>query len=505
MQYRTQVDFHRLLCDLFAMYPYCREEAVLVELIANALDAKASVIEMRTNPAQRKFEMIDDGRGMTEREFKDYHDIAVSPKIRGQGIGFAGLGAKLALELCHDVVTETWSDIYRGVSRWRFEGNELVWDKREGTGLRDEDKALTHRGTRTTLSLLTHSQILNAQDVADTVLRHYYPLLDPDLSRIYREGKVHPRGVRFLVNGHEVTAPSLPADAEKEVFWLRLGRRQRPAGIGYFVLAREELDEDLQGIALSTFGKVITREWFKKYPRDGSRITGIVEVPELVECLTTSKNAFIKTGSEGQKFYRYYRELQKVFGDWLLRIGKMEPVAREPREAARLESLVRDILRFVPELAAFFASRTRADVAIADQNGEAQRIAVVGAQKVHGTRGGEGEGEGVPVWPGQEPFQVPGPEDGSDVAAIVVPRTIKVGPKLAWVDAPDRAEMSWVDGDTILINSAHPAYQKAEQRGLTEYHNLTAIATSLVILKGPESPDEVFELVNKFMTGWASV
>ena len=51
--------------------------------------------------------IVDDGVGMRRRELARYHDVASSTKIRGAGIGFAGVGIKVALLVCTDVVTET--------------------------------------------------------------------------------------------------------------------------------------------------------------------------------------------------------------------------------------------------------------------------------------------------------------------------------------------------------------------------------------------------------------
>lgn len=43
---------------------------------------------------------------MRRRELARYHDLASSTKTRGAGIGFAGVGIKLGLLVCEEVVTE---------------------------------------------------------------------------------------------------------------------------------------------------------------------------------------------------------------------------------------------------------------------------------------------------------------------------------------------------------------------------------------------------------------
>lgn len=114
-----------LLDDLASSYTYALDEAVLVELIANSLDAKAANIGIRLDAKRSTFTVKDDGTGMTQDEFERYHDLAESTKVRGRGIGFAGLCAKLAHQVGRRVVTETWSVGYRGASEWGFKGSDL--------------------------------------------------------------------------------------------------------------------------------------------------------------------------------------------------------------------------------------------------------------------------------------------------------------------------------------------------------------------------------------------
>ena len=42
--------------------------------------------------------------GMHRRELARYHDIAASTKLRGEGIGFAGVGIKLGLLVSSEVI-----------------------------------------------------------------------------------------------------------------------------------------------------------------------------------------------------------------------------------------------------------------------------------------------------------------------------------------------------------------------------------------------------------------
>lgn len=116
----TRVDLLHLLEDLRDAYPGSLEETILTEIVANSLDSGASRIKIETDPAQSAFTVIDDGSGMRRQELARYHDIAASAKSRGEGIGFAGVGIKLGLLVCEEVLTETRRASSHVASLWHL-------------------------------------------------------------------------------------------------------------------------------------------------------------------------------------------------------------------------------------------------------------------------------------------------------------------------------------------------------------------------------------------------
>ncbi|HOA83921.1 MAG TPA: ATP-binding protein, partial [Thermodesulfovibrio thiophilus] len=115
----TRVNLKHLLEDIRDSYPCPHEEAIITELIANALDAGASQIRFVIDQERRTMSILDNGKGMTRQDFEKYHDIAASTKSRGEGIGFAGVGVKLSLLIAEKVITETKSrGFYKGTS-WK--------------------------------------------------------------------------------------------------------------------------------------------------------------------------------------------------------------------------------------------------------------------------------------------------------------------------------------------------------------------------------------------------
>ena len=103
----TRVDLIHLLEDLRDAYPGAAEETILTEIVANALDSGATGVTVTVDPVASTLTVADDGAGMRRPELARYHDLATSSKVRGRGIGFAGVGIKLALLVSRQVLTET--------------------------------------------------------------------------------------------------------------------------------------------------------------------------------------------------------------------------------------------------------------------------------------------------------------------------------------------------------------------------------------------------------------
>ena len=187
----SKVNARHLLDDLASSYSYSLEEAVLVEMIANSLDARSTNIHISLNVDDGTLTIEDGGGGMSQDDFEKYHDLAESRKERGRGIGFAGLGAKLAHKVAHKVVTETRVGVYRDASEWRFKGDDLTWNHTRARTLQDN-------GTKVTLYLAQRwRRILRRDFVEGVIERHYGALLDPFLSKIYEWEAIYPQGVTF--------------------------------------------------------------------------------------------------------------------------------------------------------------------------------------------------------------------------------------------------------------------------------------------------------------------
>ena len=463
----SKVNARHLLDDLASSYTYSLEEAVIGEMIANSLDAKSSNIFIDLNRRAKTLALTDDGPGMGPDEFMDYHDLAQSRKVKGTGIGFAGLGAKLGHKVARKVVTETRHDGYRDASEWSLKRTDLEWR-------RVRSRTLAENGTKVTLHLTDRAQTMLAPDfVLGAIRRHYGALLDPFLSKVYIWNSIYPFGVTVHLDGEALpTQPLVPSSnvqvrREMDVF----GKGRHLVGRAVFVLTNEPLPEEQQGIAISTFGKNIRRDTLGVHPRRPEYITGWVEAPDLVECLTLNKQNFSTSGRQGEKFKRIRRQLQKPFVDWLQEIGEARRSEERQSAPRRLERETAEILRRIPELRFLLGAQLRERVETPDSSGETESSLAPAMQATFGIgTGAVGEGD-APPYPGQDEGQAPKADSSGDVPTRSRPRTVRGGPRIERVADSERDEMSWVEGDTVFINTGHPTHLLAGRRGSSDITN----------------------------------
>jgi hypothetical protein len=191
----TRVDLLHLLEDLRDAYPGPTDESILTEIVANALDSGARTISVVTDPVAATFTLVDDGLGMHRRELSRYHDLAISSKTRGQGIGFAGVGIKLALLVSREVVTETRRAGRQVATSWALGGRQRApWRWVSPPGL------VGAGGTAVRLALENPlAPLLDAGFVEASLRRHFQTLLDPFFDEIL--AAQYPGRIRFVVNG----------------------------------------------------------------------------------------------------------------------------------------------------------------------------------------------------------------------------------------------------------------------------------------------------------------
>lgn len=171
---RLKVDILKVIENFVEMYPYPAAECLLIEAIANCLDAKANKIDISINvvdDGKKIFRVIDNGKGMTEDQFEEnYHALSVSSKVKGEGIGFAGVGSKLYLIFLatgESIFTETKSESFHGASNITLIDNEPRW-------IYINKKNLSHTGTLYEMKLNEKDADFLTQENTIKIIQSYY-------------------------------------------------------------------------------------------------------------------------------------------------------------------------------------------------------------------------------------------------------------------------------------------------------------------------------------------
>ena len=522
----TRVDLLHLLEDLRDAYPGALEETILTEIVANSLDSGAHVISIGCDAAAATLTIVDDGSGMQRRELSRYHDIAASTKTRGQGIGFAGVGIKLALLVCEDVVTETRRGKTHVASRWRLASRHKApwkWEPPAGR--------VAQRGTAVQMRLSNPlSPLLDTGYCAAALARHFGPLLDdrfrPMLDEHYRAP------IRFEINGVPV-APDDREEGENAPIEVRLSRRRKPSAVGFLRRESGPLPEDQRGLAISTLGKVIRRgwDWLALTPANPDRIGGVIEVPALAECLTLNKADFIRNGHRGATFLAYRKAIQEAVGHQLAMWGDARNAEEESnRRAAR--PLERDLERVLAELSDDFplvaslverreggqkrlpmgGGAAGGPLAATMETMRAYPEAPDAAELLAESRAAAEATEGAPdgatdaaAPPGAESAPEPdrperSPSDLSLSGTGGRRRPARYGLQIRFERQEGSSDLARLVESTVWINAAHPAYERAAASRSEGYHAALSVAFALAPLAVEPARERAF--VAAFLERW---
>jgi len=297
----TVSDWKKLIQDFRDQFPYDPFTALIVETFANALDAEATKIRIYVDG--NTYKILDNGKGMTPYEFKEYHNIASLTKRRGEGIGFAGVGAKVFLDRAEYTITETTSTNFNCATHWAFYGDSLEWEP-----VATLNKIVYPTGTYVEVKLRNEEDIskLNPQFVKK-VLRQYY--------NVTLLGYYHVKNV--TINEKEVDSWQVPESEveRKKEFEFKYGKYRIK---GFFVKSTKALPEEFQGPFIVVYGKTVMQWWFRQYPLNSETFYGLILADPLIDILRTYKSDFERTSMLWKKFHA---KMGRVLSEWLDEIG----------------------------------------------------------------------------------------------------------------------------------------------------------------------------------------
>ncbi len=490
---QSKVNFKKLVHDLADMYQDDTFDVVLTELVANALDAKASEISISWDDRNRTLVVMDDGNGMDSEAFAQYHDFAAELKTRGDGIGFAGVGAKISFNIAHRVVTETRCDGLTSASDWRWhDDGTLRWNRIQANRLKSSGTRVEVHFDPGDIPTDVDSEYLIA-----VLKRHYLPLFISEFVDAYAAGNLYLTRPRFVVNGALVQQVNLDTIAS---LIQRVNLKLGSAGWGAIGVSERDcpVGDGAYGVLLCTHGKVIKHELFGLSTGVlGTKLFGIVEIPGLIDYLTTNKSD-LKGGPGRSKGLRQLLDLvSEELKKFLAKHGVAAAKPQRNRLSEKLERELTKMIKQLPELQDFDGLLRKSRVLRKNMDGNTLTTEVT-SQNTRETTHSDNRGH------------TNGSNGGSSRAEDKTGKTQanqqrsrrNQGPRVAFEEHPDRGETAWLNSDVIVINSGHGAYRRQatqEQASLTYCMFAIGIALDKAELVPP--PDGI-SYVDRFITIW---
>lgn len=497
--FETRVNLKYLLEDIRDSYSLPLEEVIITELVANALDSQAKNISFFIDALDNSLTIVDDGKGMRRPNLKEYHNIAATTKHKGQGIGFAGVGAKLSLLITKEVITETKGGYgSRAATTWHLSSpHRAPWKF-----IPFSNKVKTPKGTAVTIRFdKLDSLLLSAQFLNQTISKHFLPLLFNDFqNKIFKY--FYPKGINFFIEGQQLSQLTLNPDIDQS-FTIKLkdkSKRASLAGFGFLAPSNTFLPTSFNGINVSTFGKIIKRgwEWLGIDPTH-KNITGLIEMPLLAEILTTNKTDFLQDSASLKKYYRCRKAIQETVMPLLSQMGEISPTSNAPR---KLQGIAKDIERALSSLLNTFPELTSLIGIKKSMNGPNNRLlkTVTASVDFINQQPDSASLTNESILPKEIAGDLANPplKNLSDKK----PRPKRHSPKLTIVfENSDKSNlMGRMMESTIFINKQHPAYLKAAAQGQEQYHILLTVAWTLASFIEPDrSP---LDFINQFLSSW---
>lgn len=487
------IKLYETLLNLLNMYTYRDEEVLVLEAVANAIDARAKKIDITFERGRDNgyVNFHNDGAPMNKQDFENYHTISLSSRTKGEGIGFAGVGAKIFLASPEggEIITTTGRDAKNILASVMYRnGHDVEYETSSDVGISKilGKKKIHHKyGTsyRVRLSLKGYRYL---KEKINSTLQFWfnYGLMSKKI-QITVDGKRvspwEPRGEKFI----------------RYVVW----RKQKIQC--YFWLSKDEIPEERRHIVYSVYGKRIKNDpvdfAYQIKGDKNNKVFCLADVTVLAKWLNTNKEDFQKNIPTNDlrsrikaEFYRFLDEhdlLQKSIDRGL----SSNIVVNELTKAID-KALQSKELRF---LSVFSNPKMHFSV-VRDENGELTITPVEGTQKGKGTKGKSGSGGGTDIAGEDEGSGVAEDEEGEEVGRPKQQRSR--GLSIVVEDYLNDPREGWVDFDNkaVVYNSANKFNMLFSEKNTFDYNLARVVISSLIKYRNDQVPMDALTTLELF-------
>jgi hypothetical protein len=496
----VDINVRQIIEDFLEGYSADPEEVMVVESIANSLDAQARNIRISLWRTEKGdfYSLADDGAGMSQKDFEhSYHALAFSTKEKGGTIGFAGVGGKLylaMLEAGNSIYTETRSNTFYGASELTMKGDNAKWKRVPPRG---KIKA----GTGTYVELILRPGHSLDQPTVERVVQENYNAV---LLGLYGKKSIYLSWK--AASPLAAWEPSLEDESESTF------NVEGSKCTAYFWLAKDEFEEP-RGFDIVILGKRIkSDQWFdtgfEVKPDFSRRVCGLVTADVLAKLLTTNKQD-LKVGNE-RTWLAFKKQVNTALIGWLASVGAVKetpkPRSEDLAAANEVSEMINRMLK-LPEFSIYnpFLRRTTTSTAIPSDTPDSFVKPVDGGQNVPGTGKGGNAGTGVPTQGGDSSKGFVSSDDGTDLGERVR-RRLRSGINVNIDDQPKNLEEGWVTPEAVVVNKGHPVYKKFQTQGYShEINNVFRCAVTALIENADPSKKAVFDELRRFYKSWATL
>ena len=277
------------LQTLLDMYQYSKEEILLLEAIANGMDAKATkiYIDLVKDNSGYYITFLNNGPHMNNTEFENYHIISSSTKTKGDGIGFAGVGAKIFLAAWDksQIVTITGKDDKILASKMFRKDDDVLYDSTlNGASLKDitGKSVIKHKeGTSYKVKISSDGYTWFKNNISKKLQFWFNDALVGKKLELFVDGKT--------------ISPWIPAG---EKYTKKINYQNHIITCNIYI-CDIDIDEEQTHIIYSVFGKRIKNEpvkWLYQIKKDySSKVICMADVSILAQNLMPNKEEFRKS------------------------------------------------------------------------------------------------------------------------------------------------------------------------------------------------------------------
>lgn len=493
------VDRVHNLENLLGMYEY-NELAVLVnEAIANAVDAfrdnsiksgKIDITFSRKNNEIGYLSFHNNAPPMTEKQFyglHGYHEVSFSSKRKGDGIGFAGVGAKLFL------LSEQGGEIITVTGKGK---NDFMASKMHRT--HDDIKFLTTKK-------YPLKEILEIPNYSHTYGTTYSVRLTNYAYKYFKErlaGVIQfwwnyallTKQIVVTIDGKTVTPWTPRGDKYKASF-----KYKKHNFSAFCFIAKESIPEERLHIVYTVFGKRIYNQPInltKIKPDYANRVFCIVDLSKLANQLTSSKEKFKKSIYTND--CRHH--IEKGFWEFLEKHGITTSDLTEPKKqmlknelTKRLEDLFKT--KEFSQLNPFLTTRKQ-KIPTLDNEGDTPVSEIPGDGIPEGV-GGKGDGNKPGTGKGISHVE---DDDGYDTAKMKEKRA--KGLHIIYEDDLknhiDEAVVS-IEAGAVIIDTQHPFWLRCKNNHtLGNFNEMRVVIEALIVYKNDEIEWDAKETLHKY-------